>query len=399
MELSCSVQQYAWGKVGLQSEVAVLKSSSDATIVVDENAPYAELWMGTHPNGPSILKSTKSSLEEWISSHPECLGKKTRERFGDQLPFLFKVLSVEKALSIQAHPNKAHAEILHKESPDVYKDPNHKPEIAIALTPFEALCGFRPMEEIKNFLKSIEELRQLIGEDVVLKLINGGESETEAALKACFTELMKCPDELVAVQSQAYLSQLSTMDGDQREKKLASLFERLHTQFPGDVGCFVIYFLNYVKLLPGEAVFLGPNIPHAYIYGDCIECMACSDNVVRAGLTPKFRDVKTLCEMLNYQCGGSVKFTDVQKLDQHTTLFSPPIEDFAVSKIELTKSCHYKLIPKETASICIVIKGQFVADTVTYKRGSVFFLEANKSLQMDVNDEGGLLMFQAFCNI
>ncbi|XP_071441569.1 mannose-6-phosphate isomerase isoform X1 [Hetaerina americana] len=442
MELTCCVQQYAWGKLGLESEVALLKNSSDSNLLINESAPYAELWMGTHPNGPSTLKESKINLEDWINSNPECLGEKTREKFGNKLPFLFKVLSVQKALSIQAHPNKElqqtcteysagykmelvslthlqssphfdrcvfqsdlnifitqeHAEKLHKENPNLYKDPNHKPEIAIALTPFEALCGFRPVEEIKSFLKSIVELQNLVGQEIASQLINSEQHQTEAALKACFTELMKCPDERIAVQTNAYISRLSKMDQDLRTKNLASLFERLHSQFPGDVGCFVIYFLNYIELLPGEAVFLGPNVPHAYIFGDCIECMACSDNVVRAGLTPKFRDVETLCEMLIYSCGGSVKFTDVRQLDEHTSVFAPPIEDFAVAKIEMKKSSKYKLKPKESASICIVIQGRFIADSVVYKRGSILFLEANKSLDMEVTDEKGLLMFQAFSN-
>ena len=117
---------------------------------VDGTAPYAELWMGTHPNGPSMLKGPGAlSLAEHISQKPEILGKDCRQKFGDQLPFLFKVLSVNKALSIQAHPDKKHAEKLHADRPDIYKDPNHKPEMAIALTDFEGLCGFRHVSHVQ----------------------------------------------------------------------------------------------------------------------------------------------------------------------------------------------------------------------------------------------------------
>lgn len=79
------------------------------------------------------------------------------------------------------------------------------------------------------------------------------------------------------------------------------LILRLEKQYPSDIGVLAAFLLNHVKLSPGEALYLGANEPHAYIYGECIECMATSDNVVRAGLTPKERDVQTLCSMLTYK--------------------------------------------------------------------------------------------------
>lgn len=76
---------------------------------------------------------------------------------------------------------------------------------------------------------------------------------------------------------------------------------RLEKEYPGDVGVIASFLLNYVKLNSGEALYLGANEPHAYIHGECVECMATSDNVVRAGLTPKKLDVPTLCSMLTYK--------------------------------------------------------------------------------------------------
>jgi mannose-6-phosphate isomerase len=106
MELRCSIQQYAWGKCGRSSEVALLHSSSNPAFTIDEAVPYAELWMGTHPNGASVLKGSGQELGLWIQTHPTSLGAKVTEKFGVQLPFLFKVLSVNQALSVQAHPDK-----------------------------------------------------------------------------------------------------------------------------------------------------------------------------------------------------------------------------------------------------------------------------------------------------
>lgn len=153
MELKYTVQNYAWGKKGNDSMVArLLKNAYPETNIIDDKC-YAELWLGTHPNGPSIIKSNDTELLNLIKQRPEYLGEKCLEQFGNDIPYLFKVLSIGEALSIQVHPNKEMAKELHAKQPDIYKDPNHKPEIAIALTPFKALCGFRPIQEIKMFLK------------------------------------------------------------------------------------------------------------------------------------------------------------------------------------------------------------------------------------------------------
>ncbi|KAG8255044.1 hypothetical protein J6590_101945 [Homalodisca vitripennis] len=107
MELRCSLQMYEWGKVGENSEAALLARANNPSLQIQDLTPYAELWMGTHPNGPSRLASTGENLHEWIQQNPQVLGEPVRQRFGVQLPFLFKVLSVNKALSIQVHPSKS----------------------------------------------------------------------------------------------------------------------------------------------------------------------------------------------------------------------------------------------------------------------------------------------------
>jgi mannose-6-phosphate isomerase len=79
---------------------------------------------------------------------------------------------------------------------------------------------------------------------------------------------------------------------------------RLAKEYPGDVGVLSAFFFNYVELVPGQAIYLDANEPHAYLSGECLECMATSDNVVRAGLTPKYIDTNTLCQMLTYKQVG-----------------------------------------------------------------------------------------------
>lgn len=106
MELQCAVQNYHWGKKGMSSVVARLLKATNKAVIIEDNKPYAELWMGTHPSGPSCIKETGKKLDEFINDNKQVLGDKVRETFGDTLPFLFKILSIETALSIQAHPDK-----------------------------------------------------------------------------------------------------------------------------------------------------------------------------------------------------------------------------------------------------------------------------------------------------
>ncbi|KAG7205859.1 hypothetical protein KM043_007792 [Ampulex compressa] len=403
MELKCAVQTYDWGKRGIDSTVATLMKSANADFVLNEQKSYAELWMGTHPNGPSYLKENNMPLEEYIHQNHDVLGNEAKKHFGPCLPFLFKVLSVNKALSIQVHPDKENANRLHEQYPHIYKDPNHKPELAIALTPFEALCGFRPIKEIKEYLKILPELRIAIGEDKVIKFMTADESGARKFLKVCFNSLLICDSGVIALQLRKLLDRLSNLDESSRQALNAGLLERLYSDYPGDVGCFGIYFFNCITMQPGEAIFLGSNEPHAYLSGDCVECMACSDNVVRAGLTPKLKDVSTLIEMLTYNCeSASAKRFQPSREDECTELFRPPVADFAVAKITIPPGrSTYNIIPRSTASILIIIngKGEIFSSKVLY-RGSVVFISANEKIEIKVLCGcHPMLMFQAFVNV
>lgn len=155
--------------------------------------------MGTHAKGPSrVSRPAELSgqlLSDWLRCNQWALGEEVARVFGgDQLPFLFKVLSINKALSIQAHPTKDHAEKLHRASPELYRDPNHKPELAIAISQFEGFCGFRLFVEILKFVNEVDELRDMVGD--VCGVMNGGVSERDI-LRRAFTALMECEEEVV----------------------------------------------------------------------------------------------------------------------------------------------------------------------------------------------------------
>ncbi|KAF9575641.1 Mannose-6-phosphate isomerase [Mortierella alpina] len=421
--LDCSAQSYDWGKVGSSSKAAQFAASSPE-FTVDETRPYAELWMGTHPNGPSKLYQSDKTLESILKANPQLSTPHFHEKYNGHLPFLFKVLSIGKALSIQAHPDKALAEKLFKDRPDLYKDDNHKPEMALALTEFEALCGFRPLNEILAALQQWPELQELVGKDKVMEFqsavkrseeIEGikGIKEGRQGLKSLYKALMTAEASKVKQELGRLISRLEVAGHRYEKHTIEDVVLRIHSQYPGDVGVFCCFFLNYVVLQPGQAIFLAANEPHAYLSGDCVECMAASDNVVRAGLTPKFKDVEVLTEMLTY----NAKSANDQVLSGvlctptgHSLMYDPPIEEFSVI---LTKLDHAKekerLRGAEGPSIVIVTNGSGVIRSekthdsdpdvveVSAETGNVFFVGANTPFSIEALSEEGVTIYTAFC--
>lgn len=393
LELDCTVQKYHWGKRGPSSLVAQLALEGRHLASIEESTTYAELWMGTHPSCPSKIRGTDKTLASYITEHPECLGGSVRAIFGAQLPFLFKVLSVGAPLSIQAHPTKVLAKKLHEAHPNLYPDTNHKPEIAIALTEFEAFCNFRPLQEIAHLLKALPELREVLGSLAEQPLAS------KAELHAWFKAVITAPAEVFLPQLQKLANRFRKNEETAGvPHELSSVFLRVHASYPDDIGCFVIFFLNYVKLRPGEALFLAANEPHAYIFGDCVECMACSDNVVRAGLTPKHKDVETLCSMLSYNSVplSQVRFPAVST-NLETCCFSPPITDFAVNMIKILPNTTFLLKGIGSASILLVINGEGKIGSVKLQKGSILFLAAEKA--RTIVSTSSMCMYQAFCPV
>ncbi|EGB07941.1 hypothetical protein AURANDRAFT_2565, partial [Aureococcus anophagefferens] len=336
---------YAWGIRGADSRVARYGVESGSVRAIDQSAPYAELWLGTHPSGPSLLDDGTE------------LGKVVKN---GQLPWLLKVLSAGKCLSIQAHPDKALAKRLHETRPDVYKDDNHKPEMAIALTPFEAMCGFRRLSEIAVHLRKHPEFAACISTEAQLGVFMASSLDVggqKRALHGLFESFMACD----AATSRAQLEKLSAW-----ERKASRAILRLEEQFPGDVGAMAPLFLNYLLIAPGESFFMAANEPrgsrvgHAYVAGEILECMACSDNVVRAGLTPKHKDVENLVDMLSYTMGGpDIEFGRLVHVGEgtRTLCYTPPVPEFEVLITTVEPGASYEIAPCEVPSILICIEG------------------------------------------
>lgn len=191
------------------------------------------------------------------------------------------------------------------------------------------------------------------------------------------------------------------------DELLAKVFAHCNHYFPNDIGVLSIFFLNIVQMKPGQAIFLAANEPHAYLSGDCVECMACSDNVIRAGLTPKFKDVETLLQNLDYTGKApQEKFFQPVDIGPYSKLFKPPVQDFAVVKVELPPNVQsYAIENRAYGSILIVLKGaasgafkgQHLFDLT---EGSIVFLPACiKNLGLGITDlDNGFIAYQAMYN-
>jgi mannose-6-phosphate isomerase len=391
----------------------------------------AKLWMGTHPSLPSKDNETGRSLLDLFSDNAALMGQDITSKYKSKLPFLFKVLSINKALSIQAHPNKKLAEKLHAKDPKNYPDDNHKPEMTIAITPFEGLCGFRPLKEIAHFLNTIPPLRNLVGEDQskALEAVAADDSSSTAtaksALQAAFTHLMKSSRTEIQTQSEALLSLASNDEftpgpSSNTSSELSELVQRCNTQFPNDIGLFNLFFLNIVKLSPGEAMYLKADDIHAYISGDIIECMASSDNVIRAGFTPKFQDVDTLTQILTYDHDPAEKQLlqptdyayvklnrDAYSSASSCLLYDPPIEEFSVVRTVLKSKgakATFEGIAGPSILICTSGSGKISVGpkSMEIKEGFVYFVGATAELvlESDGGSEGEeMVTFKAFCEI
>ncbi len=346
--LACGVQHYPWGQRRHGAQVPFIADLLGQAVVDD--TPFAELWIGAHRKLPARVQTPAGAvpLDRFIAAHADAiLGADQVARSGPQLPFLLKVLACDQALSIQAHPDEARAAQLHAAAPGRYPDPHAKPEIAIAITPFEALAQFRAIADIRRDFRRLPALGTFFAAELV------SATRGRAWLRAAYGKLFAAPA--------AQVREVSTALADGIRASLARTlhdgwFLELQALYPGDRGALSIYFLNLVHLEPGEAIFLGANEPHAYLRGTIIECMANSDNVVRAGLTTKPIDTAVLLDMLSYKAaeplhlaGGTASAGD--------RLYVPPVPHFQVERWTQNAGVSRAVAAGGAVSLLLVLRG------------------------------------------
>ncbi|ACQ79121.1 mannose-6-phosphate isomerase, class I [Beutenbergia cavernae DSM 12333] len=374
--LAPHLRDYAWG-----SRTAIPELLGTAAT----SAPVAEAWFGAHPSAPSTLPDLGRSLDEHIAADPAAaLGDDVVARFGPRLPYLLKLIAPAAPISLQVHPTLAQAAAgyaredgggLPLDAPTrSYRDRNHKPEIVFALTTFEALSGFRAPRRAAEILASLDT--PLAGglRDALRS------APSAAGMEQAFRLLLDpaagaTPDEVTRL-AQACAARLAAgTSPSTRADAVVTLLQEAH---PGDPGVVAALLLNPVTLQPGEALFTPAGSIHTYLSGLAVEVMANSDNVIRAGLTPKHVDVDGLLEIVDYVAAPPIRLAP-ERAHENTDVYYAPVDDFELTLTHAT--------PQPTAvagrgpRILLVVAGtahlEAAGTAHDLRRGDAVFLPAS----------------------
>ncbi|WP_199911681.1 mannose-6-phosphate isomerase, class I [Dongshaea marina] len=365
------IQPYAWGSTDSIEKLFGIANP--------QQQPQAEVWMGAHPAAPSLLADGEGSelpLDQLIEQQAELyIGEDAQQRYGKRLPFLFKILAAAKPLSIQLHPTKAAAEagfsaenargVELSDSCRNYKDDNHKPELIYALTPFKAMHSFRPLSEMLEYLARLDAAKLPAS---YARLRELGDSES---LKQFFADLMSLEGEA----KQRALRNLMAVARGRDELAFRTVME-LYQYYPGDIGLFSPLLLNVVEMQPGQALFVDAGVPHAYLQGTGLEIMANSDNVLRAGLTPKHMDVPELLANTRFEPVQPESLWVEPRVSGDESVFEVPVNDFSFSLHRLNGSLERQ--PSQ-AEILLCVEGELEVEAddqsqITLRQGESCFI-------------------------
>lgn len=360
--LKGAIQNYDWGGFDFISDLLKIEKQ--------ENKPIAEYWLGTHKSGEGKIYNGT----EWQS---------LKQQF--DIPFLLKILDVRKMLSIQTHPNKQQATIgFEKEEKEgieinaknrTFKDKNHKPELMLALTDFWLLHGFKSINAINKIIKEIPEFDSLKSKS------NSTKDLYEFVMTLNETELQNILNPLK--------NRLSFLEID--DKKDPSYWAKMAFEDYGiDKGIFSIYFFNLVFIPKGKAIYQEAGIPHAYLQGKNVEVMANSDNVIRAGLTPKHIAIDLLLSHLNFD---EIKpnIIEANKINGCEKQFKSPSKEFELRTINLNfEAARAKTVKTLSNEVFFVLDG-FVSvnhDNIEYlyKKGESFFVPQDVDFVMETKN-------------
>ena len=325
------VQHYSWGGYHFIPQLLGVENKSQK--------PFAEYWLGAHPNHPSVTEAGDETLSALIKGEvSDFLGEKVIARFST-LPFLFKILDVRQMLSIQVHPGKESAAIgfanenrqgIALTAPHRnYKDENHKPELMVALSDFWLLHGFKPEESLQKTIGAVP------GFSFLLPVFN------RCGYKGLYEEVMTMSQQKVneilkpIAEKIIPLYQNNELQKNQEDFWAARAATVFCKDGNYDRGIFSIYFFNLVHLKKGEGIFQPQGMPHAYLEGQNVEVMANSDNVLRAGLTDKHIDVPELMKHVEFK--ATLPHVLHPEAAAHRVFLSPA-EEFELHQYQLQKN-------------------------------------------------------------
>ncbi|WP_460066346.1 mannose-6-phosphate isomerase, class I [Streptomyces sp. YKOK-I1] len=367
--LDNTIRPYAWGSPTAIPHLLGTEPTGE---------PQAEMWMGAHPGAPS--RTERGTLVEVIDTDPQrALGDRAVARFGPRLPFLLKLLAAGAPLSLQVHPDLAQA----KEGYDDeerrgipvdaphrnYKDANHKPELICALTEFDGLCGFRHPLQAAALLDGlgVDSLKPYVD------LLHA--HPEEAALREVLTAVLTADPDDMAHTVTAAAAACDRLGGDYTP------YAGIAHHYPGDPGVIAAMLLNHVRLQPGEALFLGAGIPHAYLSGLGVEIMANSDNVLRCGLTPKHVDVPELLRIVRFEPGDPGVLRPEASPDGEE-VYETPIDEFRLSRYVLPEGSDPHDLTRETPQILLCTAGTVRAGDHELAPGQSVFVPAGEKAEV-----------------
>ena len=355
------------------------------------------MWIGAHTADPSVLPDGRT-LDEDIRSDPEALlGPEVCRRFGERLPFLMKLLAAGEPLSLQVHPTSERARIRFAEQDAAgipldaaersYQDRSHKPEMIYALTRFEGMAGFRDPVRTATILRGLG----LPWLDVVATRLEGATSPFQT-LRAVVTELLATPEPLLShrleqlrVAAVAAEQRLHATTAGRRDRSPdPSVVEResirvyaalpaLIERYPHDAGVLVTLLLNHVVLAAGEAMFIDAGVIHAYTSGFGVEVMASSDNVLRAGLTPKHVDVPELLEITNFTPIPPPLWLPSTSAEDAAD-FRPPVAEFQLYVGQAAKAEPSARGPRAVLVLEGTMRATTATSSQTFDQGEVLFV-------------------------
>jgi len=368
LPLDCDVQHYAWGQRGEGAYIPAFLGVPGAPAL-----PYAELWIGDNPALPSrarLSPEVEVGLPALLAAAPDALlSAAARSAVPPRLPFLTKLLAAAQALSIQVHPSVSQAQagfaeenargVSLRDERRNFKDPNHKPELLVALTPFWGLKGFRPLDQIASALRDEAPELSPLAPHLEQELAAAGDDPGARAgvLRALYTRAMRLPQAEVNALLEPLLARLGGTpglgEGDRSYWVLRAARDHAR-QGARDRGLFSFFLLNLVSLMPGQAIFLGPGEPHAYLHGAGLEVMANSDNVLRGGLTPKHVDIDRLLEILVFADGAAQVILPARG---DRGVYETPAAEFQVERVALSGAATAQRAGNHGADVWVVISG------------------------------------------
>ncbi|MEU2775219.1 mannose-6-phosphate isomerase, class I [Streptomyces sp. NPDC007162] len=367
--LDNTIRPYAWG-----SPTAIPKLLG----VEPSGEPQAEMWMGAHPGAPS--RTARGSLVEVIDADPKAeLGEAAVAKFGPRLPFLLKILAAGAPLSLQVHPDLEQAREGYEDEERRgvpvgaphrnYKDANHKPELICALTEFDGLCGFRAPEQAAGLLDAL-------GIDSLKPYADALRAHPEeGALREVLTAILTAdPEEMAHTVAEATAA-CTRLGGDHAP------YAAIAHHYPGDPGVIAAMLLNHVRLQPGEALFLGAGIPHAYLDGLGVEIMANSDNVLRCGLTPKHVDVPELLRVVRFEASDPGVLRPEAAPDGEE-VYETPIDEFRLSRYVLPEGAAVHDLTLPTPQILLCTAGTVRAGEYDLSPGQSVFVPAAEKAEV-----------------